>query len=77
MAGDINLIKEINRLTRKGMQNMYLKVTIEENWRSQNFDILVIRRATTHVNTIEFLNFLLQLENQKFRSKTVCGFCIF
>ena len=41
MAGNINLIKEINRLTRKGMQNMYLKVTIEENWRSQNFDILV------------------------------------
>ena len=23
------------------MQNMYLKVTTEENWRSQNFDILV------------------------------------
>ena len=23
------------------MQNMYLKVTIEENWRPQNFDILV------------------------------------
>ena len=31
---------EINRLLSKGMSNIYLKVTIEKNWRSQNFDFL-------------------------------------
>ena len=34
------LRKEINRLLNKGMPNIYLKVTIEKNWRSQNFDFL-------------------------------------
>ena len=34
------LRKEINRLLRKGMWNIYLKATIEKNWRFQNFDIL-------------------------------------
>ena len=29
------LWKEIYRLLRKGMSNIYLKVTIEKNWRSQ------------------------------------------
>ena len=32
--------KEINKLTSKGMSNIYLKVTTEENWPSQNFDFL-------------------------------------
>ena len=31
-------IKGINRLISKGMSNIYVKVTIEKNWRSQNFD---------------------------------------
>ena len=34
------LRKEINRLLSKGMSDIYLKVTIEKNWRSQNFDFL-------------------------------------
>ena len=41
---DFNSVKEINRLRKeisrllsKGMSNIYLKVTIEKNWRSQNF----------------------------------------
>ena len=34
------LRKEINRLLIKGMPNIYLKVTIEKNWRSQNSDFL-------------------------------------
>ena len=46
-----NLIKEINRLRKeinsllsKGMSNIYLKVTIEEEtWRSQNFDFLDLK----------------------------------
>ena len=34
------LRKEMNRLLSKGMSNVYLKVTIERNWRSQNFDFI-------------------------------------
>ena len=34
------LRKERNRLLKKGMSYIYLKVTIEKNWRSQNFDFL-------------------------------------
>ena len=31
------LRKEINNLLSKGMSNIYLKVNIEKNWRTQNF----------------------------------------
>ena len=34
------LRKEINRLLSKWMSNTHLKVTIEKNWRSQNFYFL-------------------------------------
>ena len=37
------LRKEINRLLSKGMSNMYLKVTFEKSWRSQNFDFLDLK----------------------------------
>ena len=30
-----SLLKEINRLLSKGMSSIYLKVTIEKNWRTQ------------------------------------------
>ena len=33
-------IKGINKLISKEMSNICLKVTIEKNWRSQNFDFL-------------------------------------
>ena len=36
-------IKEINRLTRKGTSNIYLKVTIEKNWLSQILDFLSLK----------------------------------
>ena len=36
-------IKEINRLISKGMSNIYLKVTIEKNGCSQNFDFLRLK----------------------------------
>ena len=29
-----SLLKEINRLLSKGMSSIYLKVTIEKNWRT-------------------------------------------
>ena len=38
-AKELNrLEKEINKLLSSGMSNIYLKVTIENNWRSQNSD---------------------------------------
>ena len=44
-----NSTKKINRLRKKigylskGMSNIYLKVPIEKNWRSQNFDFLSLK----------------------------------
>ena len=29
---------ETSRVSNKGMPNIYLKITIEKNWRSQKFD---------------------------------------
>ena len=38
---EINRLRnEANRLLSKGVSNIYLKVTIEKNWCSQNFDFL-------------------------------------
>ena len=65
----LNSIKEINRLRKeinillsRGMSNVYLKITIEKNLRSQNFDFLSLnnfsqvsfRGAPTHANINEF-----------------------
>ena len=49
------------------MLNIYLKVTIEKNWRSQNFDFLSLKNlslgqfwgAPTHEDVTELSNFLL------------------
>ena len=41
---DINRFrKEINSLLIKGVSNIYLKVTIEKSWRSQNLDFLSLK----------------------------------
>ena len=56
------LWKEIYRLLSKGISNIYLKVTIEKKWRTQNFDFLNLKssssgefwRAPTHADIIEF-----------------------
>ena len=66
------------------MSNIYLKVTIEKNWRSQtsNFEVsktyhqVSFWGAPTHADIIEFFNFLLQFKNQRSASKTVSGFSI-
>ena len=50
------------------MSNIYLKVTIEKNWCSQNFDFLIVKYASpgqfwaapTHADIIPFKNFMLQ-----------------
>ena len=52
----------MTKLLRKGMLNIHLNVTIEKNWRSQNFDILGLKnlsqgqfwRAPTHADVIAF-----------------------
>ena len=62
------------------MWNIYLKVTIDKNWRSQNFGFLSLKiylklsfwGAPTHAD----MNFLLQLKNQRTGSKTGCRFSI-
>ena len=56
------LRKDINKLLSKGMSNIYLKVTIEKNWRSQNFGFLSLKKllpvsfweAPTHADITEF-----------------------
>ena len=68
----------MNMLLSKGISNIYLKVTFEKKWRTQNFDFRNLKvclqvsfwGARTHAEIIEFLNFFAS------RSKTVCGFSI-
>ena len=68
------------------MSNIYLKVTVEKNWRSQNFSFLGLKNfashqvslwgAPAHANIIEFWKFLLQLKSHKFGSETMCDYSI-
>ena len=51
LTTEINrLWKEINRLLSKllskGMSNIYLNISIEKNWRSQDFDILNLKHLS-------------------------------
>ena len=47
----VSSIKEINILIGKGMSKIYLKVTIEKNGRSQNFNFLSLK----HLSPGQFL----------------------
>ena len=38
-----SLIKEINKITNNGISNIYLKVNIEKNRRSENFTFLNLK----------------------------------
>ena len=58
------------------MSNVYLKVTIEKNWRSQNFDFPSFWAASTHADINKFWNFLLQINNQRSGNKSVFCFSI-
>ena len=40
------LRKEINGLLSKEMSNIYLKVTIEKKWRTQNFDFKSLKSSS-------------------------------
>ena len=39
-------VKEANNLISEGMSNIHLKVIIEQNWRSQNFDFLCLKNSS-------------------------------
>ena len=39
------LRKKINSLSSKGISNIYLKVTIEKNWASQNFNFKSLKSS--------------------------------
>ena len=66
-----------NSLISKGMSKSYLKVTIEKNWHTQNFNSWSLKcLSTTHGDITEFSNFLLQLKNQMSLSKRMCGISI-
>ena len=61
------------------MSNVYLKVTVEKKWNTQNFDFLSLKSSSpgqTHTDIIEFSDFLLQLKNQRSGSKTLWAFSI-
>ena len=40
------LLKERNKLLTKGMSNIYLKVTIEKKWHTQNFDFISLKSSS-------------------------------
>ena len=40
------LLKETNRLLSKELSNIYLRVTIEKKWRTQNFDALGLKNSS-------------------------------
>ena len=77
------LIKEINRLLSKGMSVSYLKVSIEKNWLSQNFNFSSLKNLLpghflgSSNSRRYYLNFLLQLRRQRSGSKTVGLFYYF
>ena len=57
-----NSIKEINKLISKGMSNICLKVTIEKNWRPQNFDFLSLKnwspgQSSGSSNSLDIIEF--------------------
>ena len=63
----------------KGRANVYLKVTIEKKWSTQNFDFLGLKSTSpgqfwgppSHADIfIEFSNFLLQFKDHRCGSKT-------
>ena len=51
------LLKETNRLLSKGMSNVYINLTIEKKWRTQNFDLLRFFVPLTSLSLICFLVF--------------------
>ena len=57
-------IKKINRLKGTGMSNIYSKVTIEKNWRSQNFASLSLKNSSHAIKDINRNAFTLPLQKE-------------
>ena len=71
-------LKDMNRLLSRGMSNIYLKVTIEKIWHTQNFNFLSVKSSSpvsgdlqlTQIS-LKYQIFLFQLKNQRSGSKRV------
>ena len=66
------------------MSNIYLKIFIDENWRSQNFDFLSLEKlapgqfgASAHVNIINFQTSCWNLKIRGLAAKFCVAFLIF
>ena len=68
MFNDCSLVQLIEQIGKE-MTNIYLKFTIEKNWRSG-------WGAPTHADFLEFWNFLLQVKNLSPGSKSLCRFSV-
>ena len=53
--------KEINRLS-KGMPNLYLEVTIEKNWRYQNFHFLSFKNLPPVFGELQLMQISLNFQ---------------
>ena len=77
------LKKETNRLLSKGMSNIYLIVTIEKRWHTQNCDFKSLKSlpgqflmtSNSHRHRWIFKP-LVATEKSRSGSKTMCGFSI-
>ena len=61
------LRREINRLLSNGMPNIYLNITIEKHWHSQNFDLLSLKDLSSDQFFEEF-----QIMHIPLNCKTSC-----
>ena len=63
---------KVNRLSSKGIFDIYLKAIVEKKCRTKNFDFLIFKISSPghflgvsfYTDIIEFSDFLLQLKNQ-------------
>ena len=72
--------KEINRLLSRGMSNIYLKITIEKKWHTQNFDFRnlkgsspgqILRSSNSHRCHSIFKLWVRKTEIWEYDSKTI------
>ena len=80
-----NPIKKINRFLNKGMSNIYLKVTNEKKWRTQNFDCLSLKYSPHSSSgeiqltkiSLNYENFCCNLKIRRLKSKLYVVFLLF
>ena len=67
-----SLRKQINRLLSKGMPNIYPKVTIEKNCRSQNFNFIGLKEVWEQNCVWLFYYFNFERNYDVLKSKSPC-----